>query len=43
VLNILRRKANIIPFSGIINDGIDWEEINKIGKDRFERLVLKRR
>lgn len=42
VLNILRRKANIVPFSGIINDGIDWKEINKIGKDRFERLVLGR-
>jgi len=42
VLNILRRKANIIPFSGIIKDGIDWDEINEIGEDRFEKLVLKK-
>lgn len=42
VLNVLRRKANIVPFSGIIKDGIDWEEVNRIGKDRFEKLVLKK-
>jgi hypothetical protein len=42
VLNILRRKADLTPASGIMNDGIDWEEMKRVGIDRFNRLVLKK-
>ena len=44
VLNILRRQANLLPFSGIMSDGIDWASIDEhFGIERFKRLVLKKK